>query len=40
MGNIIPSEMIERCIFLIRGEKVMIDYDLARLYQVPTKALN
>jgi hypothetical protein len=36
----IPVESIERRIFLIRGRKVMIDADLAQLYQVPTKALN
>lgn len=31
---------IEQKIFLIRGQKVMIDRDLAELYEVPTKALN
>ncbi|HBB67909.1 MAG: hypothetical protein A2X28_04020 [Elusimicrobia bacterium GWA2_56_46] len=31
---------IERQIFLIRGHKVMVDRDLAALYQVPTKVLN
>lgn len=31
---------VERCIYLIRGEKVMLDYDLAALYGVPTKSLN
>lgn len=31
---------VERHIYLIRGEKVMLDYDLAALYGVPTKALN
>ena len=30
---------IDRSIYLIRGEKVMLDEDLARLYQVPTKSL-
>ncbi len=40
MSNLIPAGMIEKCIFFIRGEKVMIDHDLAELYQVPTKALN
>lgn len=40
MGNLIPAEVIEQRIFLIRREKVMIDRDLAELYQVPTKALN
>jgi hypothetical protein len=35
-----PRQLIERRIYLIRGQKVMIDADLAELYQVPTKALN
>ncbi len=30
---------IECCIYLIRGCKVMLDHDLARLYQVTTKSL-
>jgi hypothetical protein len=37
---IIPMERIERTILLIRGEKVILDADLAALYGVPTKALN
>jgi hypothetical protein len=32
--------IIERKIYLIRGCKVMLDSDLAELYQVPTKRLN
>ena len=36
----VPEERIERCILLIRGQKVMIDTDLAELYGVPTKAFN
>jgi ORF6N domain len=36
----IPPGLIERRIHLIRGQKVMLDTDLADLYQVPTKALN
>jgi len=36
----LPSETIERLIYLIRGQKVMIDEHLAQLYQVPTKSLN
>lgn len=39
-SSLIPIERIERAIYLIRGEKVMLDYDLAALYQVTTKALN
>jgi hypothetical protein len=38
--GLIPLEIIERCIYFIRGQKVMVDFDLAALYQVPTKALN
>ena len=33
-------EFIESKIFLIRGQKVMLDEDLAVLYEVETKALN
>lgn len=35
----LPAERIEKAIFLIRGHKVMLDRDLAELYDVPTKAL-
>jgi phage regulator Rha-like protein len=35
----IPQETIRQKIYLIRGEKVMIDRDLAELYGVETKAL-
>ena len=38
--QLIPVEFIERKIYLIRGCKVMLDSDLAELYQVPTKRLN
>jgi outer membrane protein assembly factor BamB len=31
---------VERRIFLVRGQKVMLDADLAELYPVPTKSLN
>lgn len=37
---ILPEEVVISKIFLIRGKKVMIDYDLAELYEVPTKRLN
>ena len=37
--EIIPSERIHKVIYLIRGQKVMLDRDLATLYKVPTKAL-
>src|ERR1044072_205419 len=33
-------QLIERRIYLIRGQKVMLDFDLAELYDVPTKRLN
>jgi len=35
-----PVELVERRIHLIRGQKVMLDRDLAELYQVSTKRLN
>ncbi len=37
---LILSERIERRILLIRSQKVMLDRDVAELYQVPTRALN
>ena len=39
-ASLIPVEVVERCIYVIRGHKVMLDADLARLYAVETKALN
>jgi len=30
---LIPVERIEKAIYLIRGERVMLDRDLARLYE-------
>ena len=36
----VPLELIERRIYLIRGQRVMLDADLAELYQAPTKAFN
>ena len=38
--NLISIEKIEKAIYVIRGEKVMLDRDLAKLYEVPTGALN
>jgi hypothetical protein len=35
-----PRELIERRIYVIRGQKVMLDADLAELYEVSTKAFN
>jgi hypothetical protein len=40
LSLLIPVGRIEKAIFLIRGEKVMVDSDLAELYAVETKALN
>jgi len=37
---LIPVDRIESNILYLRGQKVMIDYDLAVLYDVPTKRLN
>jgi phage regulator Rha-like protein len=36
----IPDEFVMTKILVIRGQKVMIDRDLAELYGVPTKSLN
>jgi hypothetical protein len=38
--DIVRAELIESKILLIRGQNVMLDKDLAKLYGVPTKALN
>ena len=38
-AGLVPAERIERRILLIRGQKVMLDSDLATLYGVPTKVL-
>jgi hypothetical protein len=38
--EIIPQEILESKILLIRGHKVMLDRDLAVLYEVETKVLN
>jgi hypothetical protein len=40
MPEIISIENVARKIFVIRGQKVMLDGDLAALYHVPTKRLN
>ena len=37
--ELIPQEVIEPKIFMIRGHKVMLDKDLAELYGVETKVL-
>ena len=38
--DLIPQEIIENKILLIRGRKVMLDRDLAMLYGVETRTLN
>jgi hypothetical protein len=38
--DLVPIERIESKIFLIRGQKVMLDVDLAFLYGVEVKVLN
>ena len=38
--ELVPHEVIENKIYLIRGQKVMMDMDLAGLYGVLTKYLN
>lgn len=40
MENLIPIEVIENKIFVIRGHKVMLDSDLAQLYEVETRIIN
>ncbi len=40
MNNIIPTTNIENMIYEIRGKQVMLDRDLAFLYQVETRILN
>jgi hypothetical protein len=40
LNRIIPIELIEKKIYLVHGQKVMIDRDLAELYGVETRALN
>lgn len=40
MSELIPIEIIENKIFVICGQKVMIDRDLAQLYGVKTMVLN
>ena len=40
MASLVPSERIEQKILLIRGQKVMLDSDLAELYEVQTRVLN
>jgi hypothetical protein len=36
----LTAASIERSIYILHGQKIMLDADLARLYQVPTSRLN
>jgi hypothetical protein len=38
--SLVPAERIETAILLLRGQKVMLDRDLAQLYGVETRVLN
>jgi hypothetical protein len=38
--NLVPLDRIERAILALRGQRVLLDADLAALYGVETKALN
>ena len=38
--KLIPEERIVNKIYIIRDQKVMLDFDLAMLYEVETKILN
>jgi len=42
MENIlaVQEQFIESMIYEIRGRKIMLDFDLAEIYNVPTKSLN
>lgn len=40
MNSLVPSKRIEQRIFVFRGQRVMLDTDLAELYWVATKRLN
>jgi len=40
MKELIPVELIEKKIYLIRGHKVMLDRDLAELYEAETRVVN
>jgi hypothetical protein len=39
-AEIIPVEAITRVIYALRGQRVLLDRDLAALYGVETRALN
>lgn len=37
---LVPMETIQNLVYVVRGKQVMLDSDLARLYQVETRSLN
>jgi hypothetical protein len=39
-SSLIPQETIQSRILILRGKRVMLDRDLAMLYEVPTRRLN
>lgn len=39
MNELVPQEVVENKIFIVRGKKVMLDKDLAELYEVETYQL-
>ena len=39
-STLIPAERIERRILFLRGQRVMLDFQLAELYEVETRTLN
>lgn len=40
MSELVPNEVVERRILVLRGQKVMLDEDLAELYEVEVRTLN
>ena len=40
MKHLIPLEIVEKKILLVRGHRALLDRDLARLYEVETRVLN
>ena len=40
IGSIVTIDKIQNLIYVVRGKQVMIDSDLAMLYNVETKVLN
>ena len=39
-SELLPQDVIEQAIYFVRGQRVMLDADLAKLYGVPTFRLN